>query len=692
MVSNWCSEVRLERQGDRRGQALVEFAVVSFALTFLLGAMLAFGFLFFSANVLQQAADVGAMEFARHPAPPDETFQNALAASELYSEADLVVPVGTRSDELPLINGLLFSVYVYDPDIDMLRYPGTLVTNGEGETTVVIPIVGPGNRDATTGVETITEWRRVVEEVIPAGETAGPYSMMATLDEQGGLGQPGMVALRINYPYQSSALVAYVHTDADGNLLSPPETIGRDDVLNVPVTADDDAVTGATTATFPDGDTLSDAGYSLVDPAADSDIGDLSAGGVRVIVRRGSEVVSNARRHPRRGTILTWFAVFLFALLPLMSLIVHLGMVTLARRQMQTAVNTAALEGVRFRDDVDLLEAERRSQVRDLVSAVYDDDLNDPDGLDAMQFGAGSVIAFDDEPTDISLPGTDFRASRTISQSNIGVYDPELELNESNERHGDMVRGDYVLGTDHGEEDSYQRDDFAPNVDGDAFLVRLRRVDDSNSLDSDPYVSSSGPTIPFLFGRGPYGGSEFLDRRERGTIVRATAIARAVPAMTVGWSSDEVEVGAATVWVEMQSWNDLSVGTPAVVTLAGTTISGSLTGEFVEREPGVVAVGDVLSPPDDTPDPVVGVRYLPVYAEISGTKRVVGFGVADLTLDPNNMTGSITMLESQVGRLNASATWRGNLAGMSTADVDDLMEARATLEAPLLAPALSRTM
>ena len=264
----------------RRGQALVEFAVVAFVFTFLLAAMLAMGFLFFSANVLQQAADVGAMELARHPESPTADFKTGLDNSGLYSEAALVVPVGTNPADLPLINQLLFSVYVYDPDIDMVRYPGTLVTNGSGETTVVISIIGPGNRDTTTGanpigtngVDVISEWRRVVEEVTPTGEAAGPYSMTATTGELGGLGQPGMVALRINYPYQSSALVAYVHTDADGSVIAPPETIGRDDVLNVPITANDAVVTGAATATFPDGQTLAAAGYALVNPVANPNI------------------------------------------------------------------------------------------------------------------------------------------------------------------------------------------------------------------------------------------------------------------------------------------------------------------------------------------------------------------------------------------------------------------------------------
>lgn len=258
---------------QRRGQVLVEFAVVAFILTFLLGAMLAFGFLFYSANILQQAADVGAQELARHPFDPVGMFSDGLEDSGLFSEAALVVPVGTDPATLPLINQLLFSVYIYDPDIDMIRYPGTLVTNGSGEQTVVIAIVGSGNRDVNTGVETITEWRTVVEEIIPVGQIAGPYSLLASDDEQGGLEQPGMVALRINYPFQSAGLIAYVHTDQAGNLLNPTETIGTEGVLNVPVIADDSQVSGAATATFPNQQTLSQAGYSLVNPAADPNIG-----------------------------------------------------------------------------------------------------------------------------------------------------------------------------------------------------------------------------------------------------------------------------------------------------------------------------------------------------------------------------------------------------------------------------------
>ena len=105
----------------------------------------------------------------------------------------------------------------------------------------------------------------------------------------------------------------------------------------------------------------------------------------------------------RRGSILTWFAVFLFAALPFMALLVHLGMVTLTWRQMQTAVNTAAIEGLRFRDE--LSDADRRVQVQELVSALFDDDLDSSNG-DTMQFGAGPDIEFDSN-SGIALPDAD---------------------------------------------------------------------------------------------------------------------------------------------------------------------------------------------------------------------------------------------------------------------------------------------
>lgn len=407
-----------------------------------------------------------------------------------------------------------------------------------------------------------------------------------------------------------------------------------------------------------------------------------------------SPAVVGRYRSLRRGSILTWFAVFLFALLPLMTLVVHVGMVTLTRRQMQAAVNTAAIEGLRFRNDASLTEAERREQARELVSAVYDDTLDtlDTSDGDALRLGAGPVISFDDEPTDISLPGTDFKAARTVRRANIGVYDPVLELNESNEVHGDMLRGTYTSGVAHTEDNDYTRsDDFNPEANGDAFLVRLRRTDNVSDLDSQFGVSSHGPPVPFLFGRGPYGGREFLNQRERGTIVRATAIAHAVPALTVGPYSPDAEFGAAPIWVEQTQWDSLVTDASGNLSISGSTLLVSgLTplGEFVA--PQVVAVGDSLV--TAVPAQISGERFVPIYRVLtSGNRYVIGFGLAEFAIDPVT-GGTITRRSSSIGQGNCSAHWRANLASVPAGDLSELLAARNSQAEPLLAPALVRSI
>ena len=58
------------RLSRRRGQSLVEFALVAFVLYFLFAGILSFGQLFFGAQSLQSAADTAAREIARLPLPP----------------------------------------------------------------------------------------------------------------------------------------------------------------------------------------------------------------------------------------------------------------------------------------------------------------------------------------------------------------------------------------------------------------------------------------------------------------------------------------------------------------------------------------------------------------------------------------------------------------------------------------------
>ena len=99
-----------------------------------------------------------------------------------------------------------------------------------------------------------------------------------------------------------------------------------------------------------------------------------------------------------------------------------------------------------------------------------------------------------------------------------------------------MVAGTYNPGQPSAEGDDYTRADFTPapsgSSTGNAFLVRMRRTNNTSGLDQEPGVSSGGPTLPILFGRGSLmarsGGSGQLSVAS-GITVRATAIAGRSP-------------------------------------------------------------------------------------------------------------------------------------------------------------------
>ena len=73
---------RLGRAG-RRGQSLVEFAVVALVVYMLLAAILTFGHALYVAQGLQTAVDLGAREIARTALPADDAFEDLLADGSL---------------------------------------------------------------------------------------------------------------------------------------------------------------------------------------------------------------------------------------------------------------------------------------------------------------------------------------------------------------------------------------------------------------------------------------------------------------------------------------------------------------------------------------------------------------------------------------------------------------------------------
>jgi len=224
----------------RRGAALVEFALVALAFYLLLAGTIEVGRMVFSLQALQNAARVGARELAQMELPATATFEEALrdpfVRETVFDPGLLVLDVSNMSevevqatlDNLPTINRMLVPlmlrerVNIGEGEKDYFRYPGAVVrfTNPgpfDPQRTVVIPRVL--ERDGE-GSETI-DFVPVVEEIRPSEDPAeAPFSMISAGRHR------GLVALRINYPYQAATLAA--HRFSGG--------------VNVPVQANDGAV------------------------------------------------------------------------------------------------------------------------------------------------------------------------------------------------------------------------------------------------------------------------------------------------------------------------------------------------------------------------------------------------------------------------------------------------------------------
>ena len=205
------------------GAIFLEFALVLLVLYILLFGALELGRAIFGGQLVQDAARVAARELALVPLPPEATFDEALqdprVRSQVYDPDYLVVDLAAVSGDLddffaglPLVNQMLRPLMIVDSFDDsgggaqrrLLRYPGALLSDSGSVTGYTVQIPKVVSRDGD-GVETIV-WIPVVEEVKPASQLEGPFSILPS----GDLNLPrGVVALRINYPYQAAALSGF---------------------------------------------------------------------------------------------------------------------------------------------------------------------------------------------------------------------------------------------------------------------------------------------------------------------------------------------------------------------------------------------------------------------------------------------------------------------------------------------------
>ncbi len=432
--------------------------------------------------------------------------------------------------------------------------------------------------------------------------------------------------------------------------------------------------------------------------------------------------------HRRRGYTLVVFALIFFCLMALGALVIDLGLARLTQRQMQTAVNSAAVEGLRGRDfdSSDPTNVSGRSAARTIVEQTFDDDL-DPASGDARIFGAGPIFHLGPGiGTDPALA-----AGQRLTIGAPLVYKPIPQLNQSNATHGDLVAGNYDSSQPHLEDADYDRGtEFVPAAGGDSFLARLRRTNDFAGLDNVSGISSAGPTLPFLFGRGslihkdPNGA---YSPREHGITTRATAIAQARLAMAIGRRMPPAPAqlaGALPFVIEAGQWLAVASNTSQPLEIVGNEIqlSGQRAGYIYDLD-AAEGLGQMFSLGQAAPaDPLAGtltgdvifsaagqrtadpsgprLGYVALVGPVNGSAAgyVVAFGALELSSSSATILNYATLTKF-VGPSNASSSLTRPLDANVFADqpndpeLQDLLaqhEIPLAPESPLLAPALVR--
>jgi hypothetical protein len=203
----------------RRAQVLVEFAAIALVLYLLLAGTLEFGRAIYCAQVTQHAADLCAREISRTPLPvaKDNLYfglENPAVLANVYDPSYLVIDLsqhGSNLDSyfagLPIVNQQLRTVMIVDyiGSTQVLRYPGAIATGSQGTYpftnspyTVVIPLI-THDANGNEMFDPAHNWANVVEEIAPSTGSSYPITSQ----------QRGVIALRINYPYQAATLGGY---------------------------------------------------------------------------------------------------------------------------------------------------------------------------------------------------------------------------------------------------------------------------------------------------------------------------------------------------------------------------------------------------------------------------------------------------------------------------------------------------
>ena len=407
----------------------------------------------------------------------------------------------------------------------------------------------------------------------------------------------------------------------------------------------------------------------------------------------------NRQQSDRRGgqALILMFLV-LVALIGVMALTLDFGFVLLARRQMQSGVNTAAKEGLRGKGlpayDANNEEL-RRNNARDLLRLTYDDDFDLSANTTTLGAGIDSSLiqGHGFRSTTIGSPNTDL--AEDLSNRSAFIYRPDnFELNSTNLDHGDMLAGTYDPAADHSEGSDYTRADFDPTgADFSAFLVRMRRTHNPHGLDEVPGVSSGGGGLPLLLARAGWmrandNPSNYSIRRD-GVAVRSTAISHAAPARAIGVADLTLTpslIGAAPLAIELAGWNSMTINSNyALDTTNGELTDGTILVTTARRiaPTSVLFVSEILDAVDSSwpapspiPDGTTEDFYVPIFQSISSTsgpvteELFIGFGRLQLSRIGTSLT--LRPLTQIVAAENATSLppigWRSRLQSQMQAN------------------------
>jgi len=315
----------------------------------------------------------------------------------------------------------------------------------------------------------------------------------------------------------------------------------------------------------------------------------------------------------RRGAVTVWFAIMLFVLIALSALVIDVGVVVLARRQMVSPTEAAAIAAFRYRDGIPATLADsvgdNRSFAKRILEAHFKRHLNDP----TQTWGAG--LDLEVEPgTGIPMQGTSLVASKGIRA--IGQWTPSISKEMADEQ-----------------------DDIHFDSTENRMRVRLRRSGDSPTTAGQTF----GPRVPMIFSRGiltrDASGTSASSRAAEGIAVSVTAetglqrVATVGPEDVVSINGDTKRIiGMPPFVLTKQQWESQGTGPVTSIAVAVTNLMA------IQGFDPPYSLGNEISL-IPTPDPVGDPRelYVAITDSLATSETIiVAFARAALTPSPEN--------------------------------------------------------